>query len=150
MFVGKEIHDLILVIDKNREIIGNSQYAFDLDSEARQRIATFSNGIPRIRQEAFSRMEQLFWKELLWIEWTDEITDLVRYYTWSVIYQITWQGKDVHTKIQEAQDAFAKKLEAYKERIDQNLWDRIENRTNAAFEEAKAWLQCHGHGWEPA
>lgn len=153
MFADKEIHDLILMIDKNRETIGNSQYAFDLKSEARERIAFFSNGIPRIRQEAFVRMEQLFWKELLWIERTDEINDLVRYYTWSVVYQITFGSKgheDTQEKVNEAQNTFVSKMNAYKERIDQDLWQRITSRAIRAFNEASAWLQCHSHGWEPA
>lgn len=158
MFPGKEIHDLILMIDKNREVIGNSQYAFDINSEARERIAFFSNGIPRIRQEAFARMDQLFWEELPWVERTDEITDLARYYTWSLVYQITFNAKEqkeVFEKMEKVQKDFAKKMELYRavaltKEVKQELLIRIKERVDLAFDQADAWLECHSHGWEPA
>lgn len=86
----RELKQLILMIDEHRLNIGNSQYAFPMDSEAREVLDQFSKAIPRIRREAFRRIG-ILWRDILPdVRRTQNVIEPTQDYVWSVVYTLRY------------------------------------------------------------
>lgn len=135
----KELQQLIRMIDEHRQNIGNSQYAFPLDSESRDILQRFSAAAHRIRDASFARIKELFWEELRWIERHEQVNELVSGYIWSLCYplerDVTCTEENYIEQIKKIRSDFFTRLEnfPFDKVVRSNIYQAIVERAKTAF-----------------
>lgn len=86
MSQSSDLKNLILLIDKNRPLLANSQYYFDLSSQAREALHMLSKYAVTITNEAEHKIEQHFYETLYWTEHSAEIEEAMGIWLWSLAY----------------------------------------------------------------